>query len=49
MVETDALLTEASGDTIEITGEPYGPLKVACERIVREAFGDADLHHPLLD
>ena len=30
-------------DAAEVTAETYGPLKAACERIVREAFGDRAL------
>jgi 2'-hydroxyisoflavone reductase len=30
-------------DTEEITDETYGPLKVACEHVVRDAFGDRAL------
>lgn len=37
-VETDALLSEAAEDIIEVTGETYGPLKVTCERIVRTTY-----------
>ena len=40
VVETDALLAEASEDIVEVTGETYGPLKVTCERIVRSAYDD---------
>jgi 2'-hydroxyisoflavone reductase len=39
VVETHPLLPEAAEDVTEITGETYGPLKVTCERIVREAYG----------
>jgi len=38
--ETSPLLPEAAEDVTEITGETYGALKVTCERIVRETFGD---------
>jgi 2'-hydroxyisoflavone reductase len=30
-------------DTEEVTGETYGPLKVACEDVVRETFGERAL------
>lgn len=38
--EDDPLLPEAGEDVTEVTGETYGPLKVTCERIVREVLGD---------
>ncbi|MEF2277077.1 NAD-dependent epimerase/dehydratase family protein [Deinococcus sp. YIM 134068] len=38
--EDDPLLPEAGEDVTEVTGETYGPLKVTCERIVRDTFGD---------
>jgi 2'-hydroxyisoflavone reductase len=41
--ETHPLLPEADEDVTEITGETYGPLKVTCERIVRETFGDSSV------
>ncbi len=41
--EDAALLPESSPDTREITDETYGPLKVACERVARERWGDAGL------
>ncbi|BDP43266.1 hypothetical protein DAETH_32350 [Deinococcus aetherius] len=37
--EDDPLLPQADEDVTEVTGETYGPLKVTCERIVREVFG----------
>ena len=39
MLETHPLLPEAAEDVTEITGDTYGPLKVTCERIVRDAYG----------
>lgn len=39
--ETDPLLPPASEDVTEVTGETYGPLKVACEAIVQSIYGDA--------
>jgi 2'-hydroxyisoflavone reductase len=33
------LLPEPATDVEEVTGETYGPLKVACERVAREAYG----------
>lgn len=39
--ETDPLLPPFEGDTAEISFETYGPLKVACERIISEIYGDA--------
>ncbi|OWL95305.1 NAD-dependent epimerase [Deinococcus indicus] len=38
--EDDPLLPPAPEDQTEVTGASYGPLKVACEQIVQEAFGD---------
>jgi 2'-hydroxyisoflavone reductase len=38
--ETHPQLPAAAEDVIEIDGDTYGPLKVTCERIVRECFGD---------
>ena len=38
--EDDPLLPPAAADQTEVTGASYGPLKVACEQIVQEAFGD---------
>lgn len=38
--EDDPLLPEAAEDVTEVTGETYGPLKVTCERIVRETLGE---------
>jgi 2'-hydroxyisoflavone reductase len=35
-----ALLHPPERDTQEVTGETYGPLKVACEEEVRDAWGD---------
>ncbi len=37
--ETDRLLPPAAEDVVEVNGETYGPLKVACENIVRAVFG----------
>ncbi|GAA5533778.1 SDR family oxidoreductase [Deinococcus aluminii] len=38
--EDDPLLPEAAEDVTEVTGETYGPLKVTCERIVQEVYGE---------
>ncbi len=38
--ETHALLPEAAEDVTEVTGDTYGPLKVTCERIVQDTYGD---------
>lgn len=38
--ENHPLLPEAAEDVTEITGETYGPLKVTCERIVRETHAE---------
>jgi 2'-hydroxyisoflavone reductase len=41
--EDSALLDEPAEDTEEVTNETYGPLKVACERVAREAYGEDSL------
>lgn len=38
--ETDPVLPPANEDVTEVNGETYGPLKVACENIVREIYGE---------
>jgi 2'-hydroxyisoflavone reductase len=38
--ETDPLMPPAAEDVTEVNGETYGPLKVTCENIVRETFGE---------
>lgn len=38
--EDDPLLPEAAESVTGVTGETYGPLKVTCERIVREVLGE---------
>ncbi len=38
--ETDPLLAPAAEHVVEVNGETYGPLKVACENIVREVYGE---------
>ncbi len=38
--EDDDVHETAAPDIEEVTGETYGPLKVACEQVVREGFGD---------
>jgi 2'-hydroxyisoflavone reductase len=38
--EDHPLLAPAAEDTTEVNGETYGPLKLACENIVWEIFGD---------
>jgi 2'-hydroxyisoflavone reductase len=40
VTEEHALLVGASESVTEINGETYGPLKVTCEAIVREVFGE---------
>lgn len=39
--EDQALAAPAAEDVTEVNGETYGPLKVACENIVRETYGEA--------
>ena len=41
--EDAALFPESSPGTSEVTTETYGPLKVACERVARERWGDDGL------
>jgi 2'-hydroxyisoflavone reductase len=41
--EDAALLPEPPADTSEVTNETYGPLKVACERVAHERWGDTAL------
>lgn len=41
--EGAALFDEPDEGTEEVTNETYGPLKVACERVAREAYGDDGL------
>lgn len=38
VLETQPRLAPASDDVFEVTGETYGPLKVACENIVQDVF-----------
>lgn len=38
--EHDPLLPPAPEDLTGVTGETYGPLKVTCERVVEEVFGE---------
>jgi 2'-hydroxyisoflavone reductase len=38
--EDSPLLDEPDADTEEVTNQTYGPLKVACERVARESYGD---------
>ncbi|MFC3833693.1 MULTISPECIES: NAD-dependent epimerase/dehydratase family protein [Deinococcus] len=38
--EDDPLLPPAAEDVTQVTGETYGPLKVACEAIVQDVFGE---------
>jgi nucleoside-diphosphate-sugar epimerase len=40
VVETHPLLPEAAEDVTDINGDTYGRLKVTCERIVRDVYGD---------
>lgn len=37
--EDDPLLPGAAEEVTEVTGQTYGPLKVTCERIVEEVYG----------
>ena len=37
--ETHLLLPPAAENVVEVNGETYGPLKVACENIVRKVYG----------
>lgn len=40
-LDEDSCLHEEVAEGVEdVTGQTYGPLKVACERVVREAYGD---------
>ncbi len=41
--EDSPLLDEPAADVEEVTNETYGPLKVACERAAREAYGATGL------
>ncbi len=41
--EDAALLPEPPQGTTDVTAETYGPLKVACERVARERWGDSGL------
>jgi 2'-hydroxyisoflavone reductase len=41
--ESDPLATMADETVEEITGETYGPLKVLCERVVQEVYGERGL------
>lgn len=41
--EDAALLPEVSPETTEVTNETYGPLKVACERVAGERWGNTRL------
>src|SRR4051794_24142707 len=41
--EDAPLLDEVADDVEEVTNETYGPLKVACERVAHERYGDAGL------
>ena len=38
--EDSPLFDEPADGTEEVTNETYGPLKVACERVARESYGD---------
>lgn len=40
VTEGDPLLPEAAEDVVEVTNETYGSLKVTCERIVTDLYGD---------
>lgn len=39
--ETHPRLAPAGEDVVDVNDKTYGPLKVACENIVREAFGES--------
>ncbi|MDQ3396772.1 MAG: NAD-dependent epimerase/dehydratase family protein [Deinococcota bacterium] len=39
--ESDSLLSPAAEDVTEVNGETYGPLKVTCETIVQEVYGNS--------
>jgi 2'-hydroxyisoflavone reductase len=41
--EDSALLPPAPEDATEVTNETYGPLKVTCERVAQELYGDTGL------
>ena len=41
--EDSPLFDEPADDTEEVTNETYGPLKVACERVATEAYGESGL------
>jgi 2'-hydroxyisoflavone reductase len=41
--EDAALLDEPADGTEEVTDQSYGPLKVACERVARESYGEDGL------
>jgi 2'-hydroxyisoflavone reductase len=41
--EDSGLLPEPAPDVTDVTGETYGPLKVACERVARELYGEKHL------
>jgi 2'-hydroxyisoflavone reductase len=41
--EDSPLYAEPGPDVDEVTNETYGPLKVACERVARESYGDDGL------
>ena len=41
--EDSPLFDEPADGTEEVTNETYGPLKVACERVATEAYGEAGL------
>jgi 2'-hydroxyisoflavone reductase len=41
--EDSALFDEPADDTEDVTNETYGPLKVACERVATEAYGESGL------
>lgn len=43
-IDEDYAVAVMPDETVEeVTGETYGPLKILCERVVREAFGDRAL------
>lgn len=40
VTETNSMMTPAAEDVTVIDGDTYGPLKVTCEGIVRDIYGD---------
>ena len=42
-MDEESPLCEPETGTEEITGGSYGPLKVACEQVIRRTYGDRSL------